>query len=139
VGVWLKKRDLMIFTKILSLIKNYHRQILWITLGLLFFLDIITTTIGLEKGGFEQTPFMIPFVNNPVLHVIVKFIAFFIAYRLIEPFLRNLNTNITEETSKFNKLCYAITYSVIILALIWLIGLYLSININNIVFIISRY
>lgn len=125
-------------SKILSYIQNYHCQILWITLGLLFILDIITTTIGLQKGGYEQTHFMIPFVNDPNQHFLIKLIAFCIIYIPIDLFLKHLHKKIMDETSQLNKACYAITYSIIIVVLIWYILLLLSINIGNITFIISK-
>ena len=126
------------FTYIFSFVKNYYRQILWITLGLLFILDIITTAIGLQIGGQEKTSFMIPFVQNPFHHLIIKIIAFCIIWTSIEPILNWLNNISLEEKMLFNKLCFAVTYWILILGLVYVIGLFFTINLNNITFIISH-
>jgi hypothetical protein len=55
-----------------------------VILGLLFSLDIITATIGLQKGGYEQTEFMIPFVHDPFLHFAIKFLAFLLVFGILE-------------------------------------------------------
>lgn len=126
------------FTYFFSFVKNYYRQILWMTLGVLFILDIITTAIGLQSGGQEKTSFMIPFVQNPFHHLIIKIIAFCIIWISIEPILNWLNKNVLEEKVPLNKFCYAVTYWIIILGLVYVIWLFLTINLNNIAFIISH-
>ena len=52
-------------------VKKYHRYLLLGTLGLLFILDIVTTTVALEQGNSEQNPFMIPLVQDPFLHLLI--------------------------------------------------------------------
>ncbi len=47
------------------IVKKYHRDILLGFLGLLFILDIVTTTVALQRGNSEQNPFMIPLVQAP--------------------------------------------------------------------------
>jgi len=53
-------------------------------LALLFVCDIITTTIDRMCGHHELNPIMIPYVANPLVHFIVKFIALSIIVGLIE-------------------------------------------------------
>ena len=119
-------------------LKDYHRLILWITLGVLFFFDVLTTAIGLQKGGFEQTLFMIPYVENPFHHLLLKILAFCIICIPIELFLKWLIKKSAKEEGTIEKYFYAISYWMIILALIYVIWLFFIINANNIAFIISR-
>lgn len=42
-------------------------------LGLLFAGDIVSTEYILLMGGHELNQYMIPFVSDPVLHVLIKF------------------------------------------------------------------
>ena len=67
-----------------TIVKKYHRHILWLILGLLFALDILTTWIGLHLGNFEKNPFMTPFVTNPVLHGMVKILAYIFLFIVVE-------------------------------------------------------
>jgi len=53
-------------------------------LAFLFVCDIITTTIDRMYGHHELNPVMIPYVANPFVHFIVKFIALSIIVGLIE-------------------------------------------------------
>ena len=55
-----------ILSEALVIVKKYHRPILLGFLGLLFILDIVTTTVALQRGISEQNQFMIPFVQDPV-------------------------------------------------------------------------
>jgi hypothetical protein len=119
------------------ILKKYHRQFLWITLGLLFALDIVTSTIGLQKGGIEQNPFMIPFVENPLLHLLVKIIALVFVFILIEGSLKLVCKITSEQQSFWNKLSFQISYGLIILGLVYFNWLFLTIVINNIIFIYS--
>jgi len=98
-------------------IERNHRRILWITLGILFVLDIITTTIGLQKGGFEQTEFMIPFVGDPVLHFVIKFFAYILIFGILEGVLIIIQQIPFEENFSWNKLCYYISYFFVIIGL----------------------
>jgi hypothetical protein len=106
------------FKNFFFFIKENHRRILWITLGLLFVVDIITTTIGLQKGGYEQTPFMIPFVENPMLHLFIKIIAFIIILGVVEGAFILINKISFDEKFSWNKLCYFIAYALIIFGLL---------------------
>jgi hypothetical protein len=133
-----RENSIGMFKKFLKFIKEFHRLIIWITLGVVFILDIFTTTIGLQKGGFEQTPFMISIVNDPILHSIVKILAFCIIFIPIDRFLNHLYVKISTEREKNNRFWYLFVYLVIILTLIWFIGLFLLIVLNNILFIITK-
>jgi len=126
------------FKNFYSFIERNHRRILWITLGVLFIVDIITTTIGLQKGGYEQTLFMIPFVENPILHLLIKIIAFIFILGVVEGAFNFINRIPFDEKFSLNKLCYFISYALLILGLLEFIWIFLKINVNNILFIISR-
>ncbi|MFA4861865.1 DUF5658 family protein [Methanoregula sp.] len=51
-----------------------QKTIIWGTaiLGMLFFLDILSTEIILKSGGVEQNPVMEGIVQWPLLHLVVK-------------------------------------------------------------------
>ena len=66
------------------IVKKYHRHILLGFLGLLFVLDIVTTTVALQRGNSEQNQFMIPFVQDPVLHLAIKVIAYIFLFITVE-------------------------------------------------------
>jgi len=121
----------------LSFIGTYHRQILWAVLGFLFILDIITTSVGLGLGGKEHTEFMIPFVGNPIVHFIVKGTAFVICWIVIEASLSWIDKNRNLAVSKRDKICYSISYAMIIAGLLYFVILFLMINLNNLFFIFS--
>ena len=120
------------------LIEKNHRRILWIILGLLFFLDIITTTIGLQKGGYEQTEFMIPFVQDPFLHFVIKFLAFLLVFGILEGVFILIQQIPFDEKYSLNKVCYYIAYTLVIIGIIGFIWIFLNINANNISFILSK-
>ena len=67
-----------------TFVKKYHRHILWIVLGILFALDILTTSISIYLGNFEKNPFMVPFVTNPGLHGMVKIVAYLFLFVVVE-------------------------------------------------------
>jgi len=118
---------------ILPPVKKYHRHALWVILGLLFGLDIITTTFCLQLGNSEQNPFMIPFVNNPLLHGIVKIIAYVILFLVIERAVLFIEKQRLEKTPSLIRLNFRILYGVIIFVLVFLIWLYLHVIASNIV------
>jgi hypothetical protein len=119
-----------------TIVKKYHRHVLWVLLGLLFGLDIITTSIDLQLGNFEKNPFMIPFVNNPVLHGIVKIIAYIFLFAVVERAVIFIQERRPEKKPFWIKLNFQTLYGLIIFALIYLIWLYLYVVVSNI-FIIS--
>jgi hypothetical protein len=120
---------------IYTIIKKYHRHVLWVLLGLLFGLDIITTSIDLHLGNFEKNPFMIPFVNNPFLHGIVKIIAYVILFVVVERAVIFIHERKPEKTPFWIKLNFQTLYGLIIFALIYLIWVYLYVVISNILLI----
>jgi hypothetical protein len=116
-----------------ALVKKYHRPALWVILGLLFGLDIITTTFCLQLGNSERNPFMIPFVNNPLLHGIIKIIAYCILFIVIERAVLFIQKQRPEKTPSLIRLNFQILYGVIIFILLLLIWLYLHVIASNIV------
>ena len=119
-----------------TLIKKYHRHALWIILGFLFALDIFTTSVSLQLGNFEKNPFMIPFVNNPLLHGIVKLSAYIFLFFVIERAVIFIEERKPEKTPFWIKLNFQTLYGLIIFVLIYLIWVYVYVVASNI-FIIS--
>ena len=115
-----------------TIVKKYHRHVLSLILGLLFALDIFTTTISLYLGNFEKNPLMIPFVNNPLLHGIVKIIAYIFLFVVIERAVIFIQERKPEKTPFWIKLTFQTLYGLIIFALIYLIWVYLYVVVNNI-------
>jgi hypothetical protein len=115
-----------------TLIKKYHRHILWIILGVLFGLDILTTSISIYLGNFEKNPLMIPFVMNPGLHGMVKIIAYLFLFIVVEGAVLFINEKKSEKTSYLIKLNLQTLYGLILFALIYLIWLYVYVVANNI-------
>jgi len=115
-----------------TLIKKYHRHALWIILGFLFALDIFTTSVSLQLGNFEKNPFMIPFVNNPLLHGIVKLSAYIFLFFVIERAVMFIQEKKPENKPFWIKLNFQTLYGLIIFALIYLIWLYLYVVVSNI-------
>ena len=113
-------------------IKKYHRHALWIVLGFLFGLDIITTSISLHQGNSEQNPFMIPFVNNPLLHGTVKIFAYTILFIAVEQAVLFIHTRSPESTPFLTRLNFQTLYGIIVFILMYLIWLYLHVVANNI-------
>jgi hypothetical protein len=118
------------------IVKKYHRYILWLILGLLFGLDILTTSIGLQLGNSEKNPFMMPFVNNPVLHGIVKIIAYIFLFIVIERAVQFINERKSEEKPFWIKLNFQTLYGLILFALIYLIWVYLYVVVRNMLLIV---
>ena len=115
-----------------SYIKKFHRHVLWVILGLLFALDIFTTSMSLHLGNFEKNPFMIPFVDNPLLHGIVKISAYIFLFVVIERAVLFIQERKPEKTPFWIKLNFQTLYGLILFTLIYLIWLYLYIVVNNI-------
>lgn len=105
---------------------------MWIILGFLFGLDIITTTFCLQRGGSEQNPLMIPFVDNPLLHGIVKIIAYVILFIVIERAVIFIRERRPENKPFFIRLNFQILYGIIIFVLVYLIWIYFNIVFNNV-------
>jgi len=118
------------------LVKKYHRHVLWLILGLLFALDIFTTSMSLHLGNFEKNPIMIPFVNNPLLHGIVKISAYIFLFLVIERAVIFIEERKPEKTPFWIKLNFQTLYGIIIFVLIYLIWVYVYVVASNI-FIIS--
>jgi len=118
------------------LVKKYHRHVLWLILGLLFALDIFTTSMSLHLGNFEKNPIMIPFVNNPLLHGIVKISAYIFLFLVIEKAVIFIEERKPEKTPFWIKLNFQTLYGIIIFVLIYLIWVYVYVVASNI-FIIS--
>ena len=113
-------------------IKKYHRHVLWIILGLLFALDILTTSIGLQLGNSEKNPFMIPFVTNPGLHGMVKIAAYVFLFIVVEGAVLFINERNPERTPFWIKLNFQTLYGVIIFVLASLVSLYVFVVVSNI-------
>ena len=115
-----------------TLVKKYHRHVLWLILGLLFALDIFTTSMSLHLGNFEKNPVMIPFVSNPLLHGIVKISAYIFLFFVIERAVIFIQEKRPENKPFWIKLNFQTLYGLIIFALIYLIWLYLYVVVSNI-------
>ncbi len=117
------------------LVKKYHRHVLWLILGLLFALDILTTSMSLHLGNFEKNPFMVPFVNNPLLHGIVKMSAYIFLFFVIERAVVFIQEKRPENKPFWIKLNFQTLYGLIIFVLIYLIWVYLYVVMSNILVI----
>ncbi|MDD1698825.1 MAG: DUF5658 family protein [Methanoregula sp.] len=118
-----------------TLVKKYHRHVLWLILGLLFALDIFTTSMSLHLGNFEKNPVMIPFVNNPLLHGIVKMSAYIFLFFVIEKAVLFIQEKRPENKPFWIKLNFQTLYGLIIFVLIYLIWVYLYVVMSNILVI----
>ena len=118
-----------------TLVKKYHRHVLWLILGLLFALDILTTSMSLHLGNFEKNPFMVPFVNNPLLHGIVKMSAYLFLFFVIERAVVFIQEKRPENKPFWIKLNFQTLYGLIIFVLIYLIWVYLYVVMSNILVI----
>ena len=116
-------------------VKKYHRHVLWVILGLLFALDIFTTSMSLHLGNFEKNPLMIPFVNNPLLHGIVKMIAYIFLFFVIERAVIFIEERKPEKTPFWIRLNFQTLYGLIIFVLIYLIWVYVYVVVSNILII----
>jgi hypothetical protein len=98
-------------------------------------LDILTTTISLALGNFEKNPFMIPFVNNPVLHGMVKITAFIFLFVVVERAVLFINTRNPGKKPFWVKLNFQTLYALIIFTLVYIIWLYFYVVVNNLLII----
>ncbi len=114
-----------------TIVKKYHRHALWLILGLLFALDIFTTSMSLHLGNFEKNPFMIPFVNNPLLHGIVKMSAYIFLFFVIERAVLFIQERQPENKPFWIKLNFQTLYGIIIFVLVYLIWVYLYVVMSN--------
>jgi hypothetical protein len=127
-----------ILTEGIVFVQKYHRQILLGTLGLLFVLDIITTTIALAQGVSEQNPFMIPLVQNPVLHLAIKGAAYIFLFIAVERAYCILVRKESRKTrSSWERMFLQTIYALVILALVYLISFYLYVVAQNTLIISS--
>jgi len=115
-----------------TLVKKYHRHVLWLILGFLFALDIFTTSMSLHLGNFEKNPFMVPFVNNPLLHGVVKLSAYIFLFFVIERAVVFIQERKPEKKPFWIKLNFQTLYGLIIFVLIYLIWVYLYVVVSNI-------
>ena len=115
-----------------TFVKKYHRHILWIILGILFALDILTTSISIHLGNFEKNPFMVPFAANPGLHGMVKIVLFLFLFVVIEGAVLFIDGKKPEKTPVWIRLNFQTLYALILFALIYLIWLYVYVVANNI-------
>ena len=113
-------------------VKKYHRHVLWVILGLLFALDIFTTSVSLNLGNFEKNPLMIPFAGNPALHGIVKMSAYIFLFFVIERAVLFIQERRPENKPFWIKLNFQTLYGLILFVLIYLIWVYLYIVVSNI-------
>ena len=118
-----------------TIVKKYHRHVLWLILGLLFALDIFTTSLSLHLGNFEKNPLMTPFVSNPVLHGIVKIIAYIFLFFVIEGAVMFIQEKRPEKKSFWIQLNFQTLYGLILFVLIYLIWLYVYVVVSNILII----
>jgi hypothetical protein len=116
-------------------VKKYHRHVLWVILGLLFPLDIFTTSMSLHLGNFEKNPFMIPFVNNPLVHGIVKMSAYIFLFFVIERAVLFIQERQPENKPFWIKLNFQTLYGIIVFVLVYLIWVYLYVVMRNILVI----
>jgi hypothetical protein len=118
-----------------TIVKKYHRHVLWLILGLLFALDIFTTTMSLHLGYFEKNPLMITFVNNPLLHGFDKIIVYIFLFVVIERAVIFIQEQKPEKTPFWIKLNFQTLYGLILFVLIYLIWVYVYVVVSNIVII----
>ncbi len=115
--------------------------IIWIIYGLLNVLDIITTFIGGQMGGYEHSPLLSPYIGNPILLIGIKIVYFILPFLCIESVIFILDRfPYNKNYSTFKKTVYyafyCIVYVTFIVALIWIILFYLIVQDNNIQFIL---
>ena len=118
-----------------TIVKKYHRHVLWLILGFLFALDIFTTSMSLHLGNFEKNPFMIPFVNNPLVHGIVKMSAYIFLFFVIERAVLFIQERHPENKPFWIKLNFQTLYGIIVFVLVYLIWVYLYVVMRNILVI----
>jgi hypothetical protein len=119
-------------------VKKYHRYLLLGTLGLLFILDIVTTTVALEQGNSEQNPFMIPLVQDPVLHLVIKGMIYIFLFVAVERAYHVLIRKESRKKRSSREIMYLQTiYALVILALVYLISFYLYVVAQNTLIISS--
>jgi len=126
------------FCMIAIIFQKQIRQILWILLGFFFFLDIITTSLGLQIGGQEKTQFMIPFVGNPIIHFFVKATVFIICWIIIEKIFNWIDRNRTSAKLRQEMISYSISYIMVLCGLLFFVILFIVVNLGNLFFIYSR-
>jgi hypothetical protein len=115
-----------------TIVKKYHRHVLWIILGLLFAMDIFTTSVSLHLGNFEKNPLMMPFAGNPALHGIIKIIAFIFLFVVVERAVIFIQGRTPEKMPFLIKLNFQTLYGLIIFVLIYLIWVYVYVVVSNI-------
>jgi len=118
--------------------KKYHRHFLLGFLGLLFILDIVTTTVALQRGNSEQNPFMIPLVQDPFLHLAIKVIAYIFLFVTVERAYHVLiRIESRKKRSSWERMFLQTIYALVILALVYLISFYVYVVAQNTMIISS--
>jgi len=127
-----------ILSEAIIIVKKYHRHILLGFLGLLFVLDIVTTTVALQRGNSEQNLFMIPFVQNPVLHLAIKLVAYIFLFITVERAYHVLiRIESRKKRSSWERMFLHTMYALVILALVYLISFYVYVVAQNAMIISS--
>jgi len=127
-----------ILSEAIIIVKKYHRHILLGSLGLLFVLDIVTTTVALQRGNSEQNLFMIPFVQDPVLHLAIKLVAYIFLFITVERAYHVLiRIESRKRKSAWERMFLQTIYALVILALVYLISFYVYVVAQNTIIISS--
>ncbi len=128
-----------ILSEAIIIVKKYHRHILLGSLGLLFVLDIVTTTVALQQGNSEQNPFMIPLVQDPVLHLAIKVVAYIFLFVTVERAYHVLiRIESRKKRSSWERMFLQTIYALVILALVYLISFYVYVVAQNTMIISSQ-
>jgi len=101
-----------------SLLKNYHRPVLWVVLACLFDLD--------------SNPLMVPFASDPLLHGLVKIGAYLLLFGVIEQAVAFLSGGRPDGQPLLPQMHSAGLYGLIITAMVSLAGLYAAVLVHNI-------
>jgi hypothetical protein len=91
--------------------------------------------MSLHLGNFEKNPFMIPFVNNPLVHGIVKMSAYIFLFFVIERAVLFIQERQPENKPFWIKLNFQTLYGIIVFVLVYLIWVYLYVVMRNILVI----
>jgi len=133
--------------EMLAFLKTKIRWILWIALSLFLIFDIVTTTIGLQKGGYEETSFLIPFVGDPLHHLVIKIFLFGVIFAVIEGIIFVFDKIRISEISKSSdkntltliNWTYNLVYGTMIFVIILFLGFTAIVQVNNMLFILSHH
>jgi hypothetical protein len=102
---------------------------LWIVIGILFILDIFTTSVGVKAGATEVNPVMVNIAKYPIAHIIIKLNAYAVLMCSVEIFailLKHLHL------TSGNHVVYYIWYGSLVLSLVWVVIFYSAVVYSNI-------